>query len=71
MAIQTQLLCPHCGMISPIWRKGGKQKEMGHLKKLYCYRCQTTHNHIELKDAMHVKGMSLQLTLNFGGDDNA
>ena len=47
---QTQLYCPRCGTIHTIFRKTAKQKKEGHYKVFYCYKCQHTHNHIELKE---------------------
>ena len=47
---QTELYCPRCGTIHIIFRKTAKQKKEGHYKKFYCYKCQHTNNHIELKD---------------------
>lgn len=46
----TQLYCPRCGTIHTIFRKTAKQKKEGHYKNFYCYKCQHTHNHIELKE---------------------
>ena len=47
---QTELYCPRCGTIHIIFRKTAKQKKEGHYKKFYCYKCKSTHNHIELKE---------------------
>ena len=47
---ETKMLCPRCGTIQTILRKTAKQKKYGHYKKLYCFKCKDTHNHIELKD---------------------
>ena len=46
----TQLQCPRCGTIHTIFRKTAKQKKEGHYKNFYCYKCQHTHNHIELRE---------------------
>ena len=46
----TQLYCPRCGTIHTIFRKTAKQKKEGHYKNFYCYKCQHTHNHIELRE---------------------
>lgn len=49
-ATETHLYCPRCETIHTIYRKTAKQKKFGHYKNFYCYKCQHTHNHIELKD---------------------
>ena len=46
----TQLYSPRCGTIHTIFRKTAKQKKEGHYKNFYCYKCQHTHNHIELRE---------------------
>ena len=47
---ETRLYCPRSGQIHIIFRKTAKQKKEGHYKKFYCYKCQHTHNHIELRE---------------------
>ena len=39
----------------PLPRKQGKQRERFHRKKLYCYKCQNTVNHIECKTSEDVE----------------
>lgn len=51
--IQTRLYCPRCGTIHTIFRKTAKQKKAGHYKNFYCYKCEHTHNHIELREMMY------------------
>lgn len=48
--VQTNLLCPHCSTIHSIYRKMNKQKQVGHYKKFYCYKCKEERNCIELKN---------------------
>lgn len=48
--VRTILKCPNCGELTTIHRLASRQKKVGHLKKLYCYRCKKEVNHIELKD---------------------
>ena len=44
------LYCTCCGKKAfPIMRRTAKQKEGGHLKKLYCVWCQQDKNHVECK----------------------
>ena len=46
----SDFYCTCCGMKGvPIIRKPGKQKEPGHLKKLFCLNCQTEKNMVEIK----------------------
>lgn len=52
---ETRLYCPRCGTIHTIFRKTAKQKKAGHYKNFYCYKCEHTHNHIELKDNSYSK----------------
>ena len=48
--IETTLICPDCGNSFPIRRKSGKQKELCHRKKLYCYICKKETNQVEARD---------------------
>ena len=44
-------VCTKCGNKGiPISRKQSKQRESGHLKKLYCVHCKEETNHIEIRD---------------------
>lgn len=47
---QTRLECPQCGSIMPIMRKRGKQKEAGHIKHMYCFKCNEVVGFVEIKD---------------------
>lgn len=47
---ETKLYCPRCGTTHTIFRKTAKQKKAGHYKNFYCFKCEHTHNHIELRD---------------------
>lgn len=47
---ETMLYCPRCRAIHVIHRKTSKQKKAGHYKNYYCFKCKSTHNHIELRD---------------------
>jgi hypothetical protein len=46
--VQKELKCEVCGDIFPIFRKAWKNKESGHIKHLYCYKCKNITAHIEL-----------------------
>ena len=54
-AVKTDLICSECGNIFPIMRKYNNQREIYHIKDLYCYKCNKKTKFIELKDAMKVK----------------
>ena len=44
----SDFYCSQCGTKGlPVWRKGGAAREKGHLKKLFCLKCQKETNHIE------------------------
>ena len=46
----SDFYCTKCGgKIYPIWRKVGREKEPGHLKKLFCLNCQEEVNCCEIK----------------------
>lgn len=48
---QSRMFCVICGHESlPIWRRPGKQREPGHLKKLYCEYCKVETNHAECRE---------------------
>ena len=47
--LDHEFYCCKCGTKGlPILRRVGKEKEKGHLKKLYCYKCKMKINHLEL-----------------------
>ena len=46
----SDFYCTRCGRKGiPIARKVGKQREAGHLKKLYCMYCKEEINHAEIR----------------------
>lgn len=47
---KSDFYCTCCGKQGiPIARKIGKQREAGHLKKLFCLNCQKETNHVEIR----------------------
>ena len=51
-----KFFCLACGAEGiPLARKRGQQKERFHRKKMYCYHCQNTVNHIECKSSEDVE----------------
>ena len=47
---KASLICPECGNVFEIVRNRGRQKELFHLKRIYCYKCKREINHIEAKN---------------------
>lgn len=48
---QSRFFCTECGNEGiPIMRPVGRQREPGHLKKLYCIHCKKEVNHVEIKE---------------------
>lgn len=48
--ITSDFYCIECGSKGiPIMRKGGQYREAGHLKKIFCLKCQQETNHAEVK----------------------
>lgn len=46
----SEFYCTKCGQKGlPVWRKKGKMREAGHLKKLFCFNCNEEVNHVEIK----------------------
>lgn len=46
----SDFYCTCCGNKGiPIMRRKGKEREAGHLKKLFCLTCQKETNHVEIR----------------------
>ena len=46
----SDFYCTRCGSKNyPVWRIKGKEREIGHLKNLYCLNCGRETNQIEIK----------------------
>lgn len=46
----SEFYCTCCGTKGiPVPRKSSKQREQGHLKKLYCLKCKEQTNHAEVR----------------------
>lgn len=46
----SDFFCTQCGERGiPVPRKKGDQREAGHLKKMYCLKCQKKTNHAEVR----------------------
>ena len=45
----SRFFCTNCGKEGiPISRPRAHQRELGHLKNLYCIYCKDTYNHVEI-----------------------
>ena len=50
----SDFYCTSCGKKGiPILRQKGKERNAGHLKKIYCIYCQREVNHVECKPFSH------------------
>lgn len=48
--VMSEFYCTSCGQKGlPIWRRKGGEREAGHLKKIFCLKCQREVNHVECK----------------------
>lgn len=48
--IESEFYCTQCGTKGiPVLRTRGKEREAGHLKKLFCLTCGKEQNHVECK----------------------
>lgn len=46
----SEFYCTLCGRRGlPVWRRNGRAREAGHLKKLFCLYCGKPTNHAEIK----------------------
>ena len=47
----NEFYCTQCGSRGlNVWRKRGAEREPGHLKKLFCFKCGKETNHVEIKE---------------------
>ena len=54
IANTSDFYCTSCGKKGiPILRQKGKERNAGHLKKIYCIYCQREVNHVECKPFSH------------------
>ena len=48
--LNSEFYCTQCGQKGiPISRKRGQERELGHLKKIYCLHCKIQTNHAETR----------------------
>lgn len=46
----TDLVCTECGNVAQIRRRSKRLREVGHIKDLWCYRCEKGTKHFEVRD---------------------
>ena len=52
--LTNEFYCTQCGEKGiPVARRTGSERKAGHLKKLYCLKCQAETNHVECKPYSH------------------
>lgn len=57
MMVLKELECETCGQIFIVPRRGVRNKQAGHRKKLWCYICRKRTTHVELRnDGEVIKG---------------
>lgn len=65
--IMSDFYCTQCGSKGlPVWRRRGAEREAGHLKKLFCLKCQTETNHIECKSNTHYTNEDFYIEFEYG-----
>lgn len=46
----TDLVCMECGNVAQIRRRCKRLREVGHIKDLWCYKCERVTKHFEVRD---------------------
>lgn len=68
--MDIKYMCTKCGQEGvPIIRRGGRQREAGHLKCLWCLNCREERNHVEVKIGTHYDMDDFWLEYNNGNFD--
>ncbi len=50
VADMTNLICLECGSAFPLFRRTNRQKTTGHIKDLWCIKCEKITKHYEVKN---------------------
>lgn len=67
---KSEFYCVKCGNKGiPIQRQKNKEREQGHLKKLYCPFCQVETNHVEVREKGKYNEYDFRLEFTFGNFD--
>ena len=47
---QRKFICPKCNTIHVAYKKSCKRTKAGHIKTMYCWRCKSVQNLIQLNN---------------------
>lgn len=65
--VMSEFYCTQCGNKGfPIWRRTGREREAGHLKKIYCLTCGEQTNHVECKENTHYQYNDFKTEYEYG-----
>lgn len=65
--VMSEFYCTLCGAKGlPVWRQAGKEREAGHLKKLFCLKCGKETNHAECKEYTHYQFEDFKIEYEYG-----
>ncbi len=65
--VMSEFYCTQCGNKGlPVWRRAGKEREAGHLKKLFCLKCGRETNHAECKESTHYQFSDFKIEFEYG-----
>ena len=66
----SEFYCVICGRRGlPVWRRNGRAREAGHLKKLWCLNCKQETNHAEIKPFTKYDFEDFKLEFEYGNFD--
>ena len=70
--VMSEFYCTRCGQKGlPIWRKKGGEREAGHLKKIFCLKCQEEVNHVECKSWTKYDYDDFKIEFEYGNFDES
>ena len=65
--VMSEFYCTQCGHKGfPIWRQTGREREAGHLKKIYCLTCGEQTNLAECKENTHYQYEDFKIEYEYG-----
>ena len=69
--VLSEFYCTKCGNKGiPIMRRKGAEREAGHLKWIFCLKCQQEWNHVECKSYSHYDYNDFLLEFEYSNFDN-
>lgn len=69
--VDEEFYCTQCGSRGiPIPRRKGAEREAGHLKKIFCLKCQKETNHAECKPFSKYNYDDFKIEFEYGNFDN-